>query len=101
MPRAEAHAPRQRGRFLIESIVLAGLGGLVGVGVGIGLSFLVGATAPAFDPSSGALADFTPILSALSVVVAFAIGLAIGLIAGGYPAYRAARLRPVEALRYE
>jgi putative ABC transport system permease protein len=88
-------------QFLIESIVLAGLGGLVGVGVGIGLSFLVGAIAPAFDPSSGALADFAPILSTLPVVVAFAISLAIGLIAGGYPAYRAARLRPVEALRYE
>jgi putative ABC transport system permease protein len=88
-------------QFLIESIVLAGLGGLVGVGVGVGLSFLVGAIAPAFDPSSGALADFVPVLSVLPVVMAFAISLAIGLIAGGYPAYRAARLRPVEALRYE
>ncbi|MDT7711885.1 MAG: putative transport system permease protein [Pseudonocardiales bacterium] len=88
-------------QFLIESIVLAGIGGLVGVGLGIGLSFLIRAIAPAFDPSSGALAGFIPVLSALPVVVAFAISLAIGLIAGGYPAYRAARLRPIEALRFE
>jgi putative ABC transport system permease protein len=88
-------------QFLIESIVLAGLGGLVGVGVGIGLSYLIGIVAPAFDPASGALAGFTPVLSIPPVVVSFAISLAIGLIAGGYPAYRAARLLPVEALRYQ
>jgi putative ABC transport system permease protein len=88
-------------QFLIESIVLAGLGGLIGAGAGIGLALLIGAVAPAFDPSSGALAGFTPVLSALPVVVAFGISLAIGLIAGGYPAYRAARLLPIQALRYQ
>jgi putative ABC transport system permease protein len=88
-------------QFLIESVVLAGLGGLIGVGVGIGLSMLIGSIAPAFDPASGALAGFTPVLSILPVVVSFAISLAIGLIAGGYPAYRAARLLPIEALRYQ
>jgi putative ABC transport system permease protein len=88
-------------QFLLESAVLAGFGGLVGVGVGIGLSLLVGVIAPAFDPAFGALADFTPVLSAPPVVAAFAISLAIGLVAGGYPSYRAVRLRPIEALRYE
>jgi putative ABC transport system permease protein len=88
-------------QFLLESLVLAGLGGLIGVAAGIGLSLLVGRIAPAFDPASGALADFTPVLSAPPVMMAFAISLAIGLIAGGYPAYRAARLRPIEALRYD
>jgi putative ABC transport system permease protein len=88
-------------QFLIESIVLAGLGGLIGAGAGIGLSLLIGAVAPTFDPSSGALAGFTPVLSALPVVVAFGISLAIGLISGGYPAYRAARLLPIQALRYQ
>jgi putative ABC transport system permease protein len=87
-------------QFLLESVVLAGLGGLAGVGVGIGLSFLVGAIAPAFDPASGALAGFAPVLSVLPVVLSFAISLAIGLIAGSYPAYRAARLLPIQALRY-
>jgi putative ABC transport system permease protein len=88
-------------QFLIESTVLAGLGGLAGVGVGIGLTFLIRALAPAFEPSSGALANFTPLLSVFPVVLSFAISLAIGLLAGSYPAYRAARLHPIDALRYE
>ncbi|MGH3765140.1 MAG: ABC transporter permease [Pseudonocardiaceae bacterium] len=80
-------------QVLIESIVLAGLGGLIGVGVGVGLIFLIQAIAPTFDPS-GALAGFTPVLSVEPLVVAFAISLMIGLIAGSYPAYRAARPLP-------
>jgi putative ABC transport system permease protein len=88
-------------QFLIESTVLAGLGGLIGIGAGIGLSLLIGAVAPAFDPASGALAGFAPVLSVPPVMVAFAISLAIGLLAGGYPAYRAARLLPIQALRYQ
>jgi putative ABC transport system permease protein len=88
-------------QFLIESTVLAGLGGLVGVGAGIGLSLLAGILAPTFAPSSGVFAGFTPVLSVFPVVASFAISLAIGLIAGGYPAYRAARLRPIQALRYQ
>jgi putative ABC transport system permease protein len=88
-------------QFLLESTVLAGFGGLLGVGVGIGLAFLVRAIAPAITPATGALADFTPVLSAPPVLVAFTISLGIGLVAGSYPAYRAARLRPIQALRYQ
>jgi len=83
-------------QFLIESTVLAGLGGLVGVGVGVGITLaaavLLPRSVPNFPP---------PAVSLGSVVLAFTISLAIGLVAGGYPANRAARLRPIEALRYE
>ncbi len=84
-------------QVLIESIVLAGLGGLIGVGVGIGLIFLIRAVAPDF---SGALAGFTPVLSVPPVVAAFAISLLIGIIAGSYPAYRATRV-PIQPLGYQ
>jgi putative ABC transport system permease protein len=89
-------------QFLIESIVLAGLGGLIGVGIGVGLSGLVAIVAPAFAPYLGSIfAGFAPVVTVLPVLASFAISLTIGLIAGGYPAYRAVRLRPVEALRYQ
>jgi len=85
-------------QFLIESVVLAGLGGLIGIVVGVGLSVLGAAIAPAFGSTVG---TFAPAVSIPSVVLSFGISIAIGLVAGGYPANRAARLRPVEALRYE
>ncbi|MFY9807084.1 MAG: ABC transporter permease [Pseudonocardiaceae bacterium] len=88
-------------QFLIEAVVLAVLGGLVGVGVGIGLSTLVRLVAPVLDPASGIFAGFAPVVSALPILISLGISVAIGLVAGGYPAYRAARLLPIQALRYQ
>jgi putative ABC transport system permease protein len=89
-------------QFLIESIVLAGLGGLIGVGIGIGLSLLGGVIASTYATHLGPIfAGFAPVVTVLPVAGSFAISLVIGLIAGGYPAYRGARLRPIEALRFD
>ncbi|MGH3856845.1 MAG: ABC transporter permease, partial [Pseudonocardiaceae bacterium] len=85
-------------QFLIESTVLAGLGGIIGILVGVSLALL----SSTLVASYGSLfTSFSPTITISSVVVSFAVSLAIGLIAGGYPAYRAARLRPIEALRYQ
>jgi putative ABC transport system permease protein len=82
-------------QFLIESTVLAGLGGTIGVVLGAGLAF-VGET---FEIKIGSIPP--PQLSWWPVLLAFTVSLAVGLFFGAYPANRAAALRPIEALRYE
>ncbi|MDT7671507.1 MAG: putative transport system permease protein, partial [Pseudonocardiales bacterium] len=84
-----------RGQFMIESVVLAGLGGLVGTVLGVGLVLAGAKVIPHFWPELGA-----PGVSIYIVLGVFAVSLGIGLIAGSYPAMRAARLHPIEALRY-
>jgi putative ABC transport system permease protein len=87
-------------QFVMEAIALAGFGGLIGVFMGVGLIVATKAAVPLL-PTSGFLKSFDPVLAVGPVAIAFAISLAIGLVAGSYPAWRAARLRPIEALRYE
>jgi putative ABC transport system permease protein len=88
-------------QFGLEAITLTGIGGLIGVGVGVALVLATGLAAPLLDKSGGVFAHFYPVLSLPPILVAFAISLAIGVIAGAYPAWRASRLNPIEALRYE
>ncbi len=76
------------GQFLLEALVLSGLGGLIGVVGGVGLGSL------------GTKA-FQPAVSLTSVIVAFSVSVLVGLFFGLYPANRAAALRPIDALRYE
>ncbi|HTF52030.1 MAG TPA: ABC transporter permease [Pseudonocardia sp.] len=88
-------------QFVLEAVTLSGLGGLIGIAFGLGLIFAVRLASPLLDSSGGVLSTFSPVLSLPPVLVAFVISLAIGAVAGGYPAWRAARLNPIEALRYE
>jgi putative ABC transport system permease protein len=83
-------------QFLIEAMVLTGIGGVIGILLGIGVSVAAGIVLPQL------VADFpAPSVSVGSVVLAFGVSLLIGLLAGGFPANRAARMRPIDALRHQ
>jgi putative ABC transport system permease protein len=77
-------------QFLLEAMLLSVIGGGIGVLLGVGIARLV-----------QALANFTPVVSASSIALAFGVSCAIGMFFGFYPARKAARLDPIEALRYE
>ncbi len=77
-------------QFLTEAMTLSFLGGAIGVAVGLGIAALVRAVSP--------LATYTPLWS---IMVGLLVSISIGLFFGIYPAVKAARLDPIEALRYE
>ncbi|HEY0814935.1 MAG TPA: ABC transporter permease [Pseudonocardia sp.] len=76
------------GQFLLEAVLLSLLGGILGVVVGVAVSQLK-------------IGTFQLVVAPYSIVLAFAVSVAIGLFFGWYPANRAASLRPIDALRYE
>ena len=81
-------------QFLVESVVLSLAGGLIGVGVGWGIAQLMGKV-----QIGGSV--ITPIVGMDSIFLATFFSMAVGLFFGIYPATRASRLQPVDALRYE
>jgi ABC-type antimicrobial peptide transport system permease subunit len=78
-------------QFLTEAIVLTGTGGVIGVILGVAISLLINLAVPSL-PSS---------IPLWSIILAVTVSMSVGLIFGMYPAIKAARLDPVEALRYE
>ena len=83
-------------QFLVESVVIAGAGSLLGLALGLGAVF-------AFVPVARHLTEipFRAGVSVSTVVVALATAALVGIVFGTYPAWRAAHLEPVDALRHE
>jgi len=77
-------------QFMTEAIILSVAGGLIGIALGFGASW-------AFSRFGGLASQVTP----LSVALSFGFSVLIGLFFGGYPAYIASRMDPIQALRYE
>ena len=84
-------------QFLIESVILSMIGGLIGVSLGYGASIGIIALINKMSPG----ADWPVEISFTAAVVALAFASAVGMFFGFYPARQASKLDPIDALRYE
>ena len=78
-------------QFLIEAMALAAVGGIIGVTLGWGLARAV----------STFFGEFQAVVGADAIIIWLVVATAVGLFFGIFPAYRASRLNPIDALRYE
>ena len=78
-------------QFLIEAMALAAVGGIIGVTLGWGLARVV----------STFFGEFQAVVGADAIIISLVVATAVGLFFGIFPAYRASRLNPIDALRYE
>ena len=77
-------------QFLIEAVMISILGGLIGIAAGFGGSKII-----------AGIAGWATVVTVISIVVSFGVSVFIGLLFGIYPAMQAAKLDPIEAIRYE
>ncbi|WP_053955814.1 ABC transporter permease [Inediibacterium massiliense] len=77
-------------QFLVESVIVSGIGGIIGTIIGVGLSFIV-----------SSFINMPPSVSIRTIVIAWIFSAGVGIFFGIYPANKASKLDPIEALRYE
>jgi putative ABC transport system permease protein len=77
-------------QFLVESVIMSGLGGIIGLGVGSGAALLIAKYSP-----------LKTVLDPTSALLSMGVAAGVGIFFGFYPAWRASRLDPIQALRYE
>ena len=77
-------------QFLVESVIMSGLGGVIGLGVGSGAALLIAKYSP-----------LNTVLDLASALMSMGVAAGVGIFFGFYPAWRASRLDPIQALRYE
>jgi putative ABC transport system permease protein len=77
-------------QFLVESVIMSGLGGVIGLGVGSGAALLIAKYSP-----------LKTVLDPASALMSMGVAAGVGIFFGFYPAWRASRLDPIQALRYE
>ncbi len=77
-------------QFLIEAAVLSLFGGIIGIFIGFGISYLISILSP-----------LKTVVTIIPVIVSIIFSICVGIFFGFYPAYKASRMNPVEALRYE
>jgi len=77
-------------QFLVESSLLTGIGGIVGIALGAGIAYL-----------AGRFVNITPVITPGTILMTVVFSTAMGVFFGMYPANKAAKLNPIDALRYE
>ncbi|MCX6663224.1 MAG: ABC transporter permease [Euryarchaeota archaeon] len=88
--------------FIIEGVLMSGVGGIIGIILGVfgsqALTLILGSF---MSMGGGSSFQLVPIITITSVVLAVAVSLIVGVMSSLYPAWKAARMSPIEAVRYE